>query len=101
MELLARLNRVSKRAAATTIPPVEIAKANRVRPSLQSRQFAEQRAAEISAGVTPQRRKQLHKIMARLRRKDFFNWHTGCIDQLNQCVMEGRWRDVRKWKDVL
>ena len=100
-ELLTRLNQVSKRAAAATIPPVEIVKASRVRPSLQSKQFAEQRATEIAAGVTPRRRKQLHKIMSRLRRKDFFNWHVRCIEQLNQCALEDRWRDVRKWKDVL
>ena len=60
-ELLARMNEVCVRAARTTIPAVETDRPSRVRPSLQSKQFAEQRAVEIAAGVTPQRRKELHQ----------------------------------------
>ena len=59
-ELLARMNEVCVRVARTTIPTVETVRPSRVRPSLQSKQFAEQRAVEIAAGVTPQRRKELH-----------------------------------------
>ena len=28
-------------------------------------------------------------------------WRIDCINQLNQCVKEGRWRDVKKWKNTL
>ena len=73
----------------------------RVRPSVESRRFAELRAVEMAAGVTPQRRKELHQKMRRLRRKDYMQWRINCIDQLNQCVKEGRWRDVKKWKNAL
>ena len=101
-ELLQRMNEVCVRAAKTTIPPEErTTVARRMRPSVQSRQFAEARAVEMAAGVTLQRKKELHQQMRRLRRKDYQQWQVDCIKQLNQCVLECRWRDVRKWKDAL
>ena len=60
-DLLVRLNSVCTTAARTTIPTVETDKPSRVRPSDQSKQFAEQRAVEIAVGVTPSRKKELHK----------------------------------------
>ena len=99
--MLSRLNEVCTKAALATIPAVETTVAGRVRPSRESREFAEQRAAEIAAGVTPLRKKELHRKMGRMRRRDYLQWHRDCITQLNQCDLEGRWRDVKKWKDVL
>ena len=100
-ELLACMNEVCVRVARTTIPKEKTVRPSRMRPSLQSKQFAEQRAVEIAAGVTPRQRKELHRKMGRMRRRDFLQWHADCIDQLNQCALENRWGDVRKWKNVL
>lgn len=100
-DYLTCMNEVCVRAARMTIPTVPIVRPGRMRPSLQSRQFAEERARKLAAGVTPRERKELHRKMGRLRRKDYLQWHRDCINQLNQCVIDGRWRDVRKWKDVL
>ena len=71
VELLRRMNKVCVQAALTTIPAVETSVVGRVRPSQQSREFAEQRAVEIAAGVTPFRRKQLHRKMGRMCRRDY------------------------------
>ena len=79
VELLRRMNKVCVQAALTTIPAVETTVVGRVRPSQQSREFAEQRAVEIAAGVTPFRRKQLHRKMGRMRRRDYLQWHRDYI----------------------
>ena len=39
--------------------------------------------------------------MGRLRRRDFIRWYTDCIRELNRSVKQHRWRDARKWKDML
>ena len=47
------------------------------------------------------RKKELHKKMGRMRRRDFIRWHSDCIRELNKSVEECRWRDAKKWKDML
>ena len=95
------MNEVCTRAAAATIPPVKPAVVQMMQPSAESRQFAELRAAEIAAGATLRRKKELHKKMGRMRRRDYIRWHADCIRELNRSVEQCRWRDVRKWKDML
>ena len=101
VELLRRLNEVCTQAAATTIPQVRPTVVRMMQPSVESRQFAELRATELAAGATLKRKKELHKKMGRLRRRDFRRWYTDCIRELDRSVEQYRWRDARKWKDML
>ena len=70
-DYLTCMNEVCVRAARTTIPTVPIVRPGRMRPSLQSRQFAEERVRKLVDGVIPRENKELHRKMGRLRLKDY------------------------------
>ena len=59
-------------------------------PSATSLAFAEERAAEIERGASPQRIKSLHRKMYRHRRRDYRMWHYRSIGELNKAVQKCR-----------
>ena len=89
------LNRVSVEAASQVIPPKKSVRAERMRPSLGSIEFAALRALEIGEGVTPQRERELHRKMHRMRRRDYQQWHVQEVTRLNECVSQHRWTEAR------
>jgi hypothetical protein len=94
---LMTLNRVTTSVAKQVIPPVALETTAKLRPSAESKAFAEERAEEIKRGVTPQRRKQLHRKMSRFRRKDYKQWHLQSVNKLNECIQQQRWQAAKKW----
>ena len=100
-EAMDTLNKISVDVASKVIPPAERVIAGRSRPSPQSIEFAAKRALEIESGVTPQRERELHKKMCRMRRRDYQRWHSNSVARLNKSVTERRWHEARCVENVL
>ena len=94
-EAMETLNRVSVEVANKMIPSAKSVRAERMHPSPSSIEFAAARALEIGEGVTPQRERELHRKMQRMRRRDYRQWHTQSVERLDECVAQHRWHEAR------
>lgn len=98
---LVTLNWVTTCVGKLVLPPEERVVANRMTPSASSLAFAEERAAEIERGTTPQRVMHLHRKMSRFRRRDHRQWFYWTIGKLSKAVKESRWCEARTWSNLL
>ena len=98
---LGHLNDVSIKVASSVIPKVRKQAANRVTPSAESIEFSSQRAREIANGVTPSREKELHRKMGRHRRRDYRRWLSRSVSKMDECIVQCRWREARRWSDTI